>query len=54
MSDREKTYYRCVDAHLNPDKAIQATMIKLKIHGHRRTLIKSYFSIPKLSAGQCR
>ena len=46
MSDREKTYYRRVNAYLNPDKAIQATMIRLKLHGHRRTLMKSYFSIP--------
>ena len=52
MSDREKTYYRRVNAYLNPDKAIQATMIRLKLHGHRRTLMKSYFSIPKLSVRQ--
>lgn len=54
MSDREKTYYRRVNAYLNPDKAIQATMIRLKLHGHRRTLMKSYFSIPKLSVHQWR
>jgi hypothetical protein len=52
MSDREKTYYRRVNTYLNPDKAIQATMIRLKLHGHRRTLMKSYFSTPKLSVRQ--
>ena len=52
MSDREKTYYRRVNAYLNPDKAIQATMIRLKLHGHRSTLMKSYISIPKLSVHQ--
>ena len=52
MSDREKTYYRRVNAYLTPGKATQATMIRLKIHSHRRSLVESYFSVSKLLASQ--